>query len=426
MDITNQNIRAAALIAAVERFEPQDPPVPAVIKAVFSRQDGGDWTLLMATCVVDAPAAGAGTEDIYHNFAFVTGNIPDFRIATFLEDLENDGVRFSQNLPRVRDKEGTTNWTEEIVPSHVTRTGFPARRFSARLENKTHFRDGQLFGAGKAYYKSARRRISDFLDLNRFHGPADARKGELSIQISDKRGAIALTPEALSFSGPDNGLSLVGQINDDTPIELNTSATSRRLEPAMLGDVELWLLTDNDEIIDYRSTTEWPYRFETDKERADYAEELKSMIRGGESESCEFKKFIGQDDKRKAPDIEKTICAFSNLRGGMLFIGVDDEGNVVGIEREVEKAYRTNPEQAAALYAKAVEKRLQEALRDTQCFGTELVKLYASMVLVITATSSSGPNYLHESNEAYIRKGATNRKMSPPEIQAQVTSQMLD
>ena len=61
-------------------------------------------------------------------------------------------------------------------------------------------------------------------------------------------------------------------------------------------------------------------------------------IAAGESFRCEFKSTIrtnletGEKDPRMEKAVLKTIVAFLNSRGGTLFIGVDDGGNVIGID----------------------------------------------------------------------------------------------
>lgn len=54
-------------------------------------------------------------------------------------------------------------------------------------------------------------------------------------------------------------------------------------------------------------------------------EEILTMISEGESETVEFKKSTGL-----LREIIETVCAFANRRGGYLFIGVEDEGKIVG------------------------------------------------------------------------------------------------
>jgi len=71
---------------------------------------------------------------------------------------------------------------------------------------------------------------------------------------------------------------------------------------------------------------------------------LDELIRQGESNTIEFKSSMVWDHQRNQPSsdntvplsIVKTIAAFMNSDGGNLIVGVDDEGNVLGIENDYE------------------------------------------------------------------------------------------
>src|SRR5579863_440996 len=53
--------------------------------------------------------------------------------------------------------------------------------------------------------------------------------------------------------------------------------------------------------------------------------ELKKIVKKGESDNVEFKASIGQLNR----GIE-TLCAFLNKKGGMLLLGIKDDGEIVG------------------------------------------------------------------------------------------------
>jgi ATP-dependent DNA helicase RecG len=58
------------------------------------------------------------------------------------------------------------------------------------------------------------------------------------------------------------------------------------------------------------------------------SEQLKSIIRDGEGLTIEFKECTYQGNK----DVYETVCAFLNRSGGHIILGVDDNGNVTGID----------------------------------------------------------------------------------------------
>ena len=56
--------------------------------------------------------------------------------------------------------------------------------------------------------------------------------------------------------------------------------------------------------------------------------ELLEIINSGESVTVEFKKATN-----KLPhNLFETICAFLNRNGGNIFLGVDDNGSIIGVD----------------------------------------------------------------------------------------------
>lgn len=79
---------------------------------------------------------------------------------------------------------------------------------------------------------------------------------------------------------------------------------------------------------------------EGDEEDTEQEVDLIDLIRGGESGFVEFKETLrtnthtAQRDKRMEHAVLKTLAGFLNANGGRLFIGVDDNGNPVGLEAD--------------------------------------------------------------------------------------------
>ena len=67
---------------------------------------------------------------------------------------------------------------------------------------------------------------------------------------------------------------------------------------------------------------------------------MEDLITEGESDELEFKSSLRWDTKeqcvnKKLEDVvAKSIAAFANRQGGMLLIGVKDDGEVLGLERD--------------------------------------------------------------------------------------------
>lgn len=56
---------------------------------------------------------------------------------------------------------------------------------------------------------------------------------------------------------------------------------------------------------------------------------LKRLIEGGESTTVEFKRKLNESHK-----IAKELCAFANTKGGVLIVGIDDDGTICGVMSE--------------------------------------------------------------------------------------------
>ena len=62
------------------------------------------------------------------------------------------------------------------------------------------------------------------------------------------------------------------------------------------------------------------------------AEEVIGLIAQGESQRLEFKSSFGEQNKA----IE-TLCAFANSEGGKVFLGITDDGSIVGLQGRIGK-----------------------------------------------------------------------------------------
>jgi ATP-dependent DNA helicase RecG len=56
--------------------------------------------------------------------------------------------------------------------------------------------------------------------------------------------------------------------------------------------------------------------------------ELLEIIANGENSGVEFKR-----DTLKNRDLAKELVAFSNLNGGHVLLGIDDNGTIIGLTR---------------------------------------------------------------------------------------------
>ena len=132
-------------------------------------------------------------------------------------------------------------------------------------------------------------------------------------------------------------------------------------------------------------------------------EELGQLIRGGENSSVEFKRETVANH-----DLAKELAAFLNLQGGTVLLGIDDDGRIVGAERERLEDW------VAELCRVKLEPQVLPSLawvRDAEP---------GKHVLAVSVTTGPDKPYARVHNNRktyYVRVGGTSREASREELE---------
>jgi len=126
--------------------------------------------------------------------------------------------------------------------------------------------------------------------------------------------------------------------------------------------------------------------------------DIENLIRGGESDSIEFKVQI----TRNSDKIAIAAVAFANQRGGTIFAGVDDEGQIVGITGENTKETLANI--------------LRDRCEPPLDFGIQEAAVQEKQIFVVTVPQGKDKPYQVKDRGFYIRTGATNRLITRYEL----------
>jgi len=124
---------------------------------------------------------------------------------------------------------------------------------------------------------------------------------------------------------------------------------------------------------------------------------IADMIRQGESKTLEFKAEFPQKNQ-----IAKTVCAFANRAGGYIIIGINDNGDVIGVEKDLIADYID---------------RIANIIHDS-VFPMVLPEIYTykisnKMVIIIRVFIGNTPPYYLKSDGrlkgTYLRVGKSNK-----------------
>jgi CheY-like chemotaxis protein len=148
--------------------------------------------------------------------------------------------------------------------------------------------------------------------------------------------------------------------------------------------------------------------------------ELEDLVRGGESERLEFKSTLrwnlhtDKADKRMENQCLKTVAAYLNSDGGILMVGVDDEGRALGLDRD-----RFSSEDKLLLHWNSLLKA-HLGVEIAQLVRSRVADLDGQRVLVVQSLSAPRPVFFRRDNEEafFVRTGNGTQQLKPSEVLA--------
>jgi len=149
---------------------------------------------------------------------------------------------------------------------------------------------------------------------------------------------------------------------------------------------------------------------------------LRQALEQGEGQLVEFKSWIAVRPRdEKSREFLETAVAFANAQGGVLYIGVTDNAELDGVERWLRKVYgKRHGESVGKMrdaYVMDLRRILAEAVMPPIAPTFEWVHHGGLLLLrIVIPRGQDQPHYLIETNQFWVRKGATNRKAHREEL----------
>ena len=146
-------------------------------------------------------------------------------------------------------------------------------------------------------------------------------------------------------------------------------------------------------------------------------ERLAALIESGESEKLEFKSTIrwnihaDKGDKNIELAWAKSVVAFMNTDGGMICIGVDDDGTILGLEAD-----RFKSADKLMLHVNNVIEA-HVGMDHAHFMHIDIIHVQEKSVLVIRCSPSERPAFLktQDAEDMYIRVGPASRRLTTRE-----------
>lgn len=144
----------------------------------------------------------------------------------------------------------------------------------------------------------------------------------------------------------------------------------------------------------------------------------RDLIQRGENESIEFKSSLWWDynENKKNKELEyqviKTIAAFLNSKGGYLFIGISDDGEILGLEKDYNSMSKSNRDGFLQSLTNAINNCLgKTGYAEMSC---QIEEIEGKEVCVIIVQKSKKPiflKYKKNQEEFYIRANSSSQKL---------------
>ena len=155
---------------------------------------------------------------------------------------------------------------------------------------------------------------------------------------------------------------------------------------------------------------------------------IRSVIESGESARIEFKSTVRWNLKKDCADkaIEiawlKTVVAFLNTDGGTLLIGVSDDGQILGTEKDG----FVNEDKLLLHVNNLIKQHI--GLDTASYIQFSAVKIENKTVLPIECGSASEPVFLKigDAEDFYVRLGPGSRKLSTREVLAYLATRQIE
>lgn len=148
------------------------------------------------------------------------------------------------------------------------------------------------------------------------------------------------------------------------------------------------------------------------------ADKVKSAIRLGESKSVEFKETLSLCVKKQTKEkyiedeVIKTIAAFFNTDGGVLLIGVHDSGDVLGIDKEINKFYQ-NKDKFLLHFVNKFKERIGEQY--FHFLDHRLVAVDSKLILYVECQQSDSAVYVDD-KVFYVRTNPSTSQIEGPKL----------
>lgn len=388
----------------------------ALVETALLRDDKGSWKNGMTKITLKEKDSGISESLNYSDVILSKISITIQELIKLIDELVDKGIFSVKNCPEA-GAEGNFSSRyesyESYLPSnHEFNIKWPTNYFEFAIKEnlKANLNSSKpLLSSNYPLFPDISSAIKNCLEL-------DVRNrsyvGNILFFLPNyqvKIGKLIIGEKNIKFETILNGLSenkIIGKIYCET----EGRSESKDFNVTQITTIELgfkpsWILLyllskDDGRIFDFRRVyTTWPshmlrdINFEIKQE-----DEIELLLENGENQRVEFKREL---NKQQDEFIESAV-SFSNGGGGVIFIGVDDNGKPVrfssdGVEETIINILRSNCDPPIEPIIRKIE------INDTP-------------IILIEVKEGKNKPYVYRNKGVYVRRGATDRIATRDEL----------
>lgn len=174
------------------------------------------------------------------------------------------------------------------------------------------------------------------------------------------------------------------------------------------------------------------YRRKLKRKKLIANDDLQAIIEKGENDEIEFKSSMRWDLHQEKPNkalelvIVKTISALLNSQGGILFIGVQDNGKIIGIENDYQTFSKRNSDGFLLAITNLINQNLGKNMH--QFISINIIAINGKDICIVHVEPAPAPVFLgsKDKEEFYIRASASSQPLSISETMEYIKQHWKD
>lgn len=161
------------------------------------------------------------------------------------------------------------------------------------------------------------------------------------------------------------------------------------------------------------------------------AKDWQTIINKGETDKIEFKSSLRWDYRQEKVNkalehvIVKTISAFLNTDGGILFIGVGDDGKILGLKNDYHSLSKNNGDGFVLALTNVINQNLGKSIHRLLQFS--IISINEIEICIVNIKKSEKPVFLGKqgNEEFFIRASASSQPLSMSEAYEYINSHWI-